>query len=45
LLILRAQGADERAIDAVVGCLIAAFAASFLDAAIHPDRVRIGYKA
>jgi hypothetical protein len=45
LLILRAQGADERAIVAVVGCLVAVFAASFLDAAIHPERVRIGYKA
>ena len=45
LLILRAQGADERAIVIVVGCLVAVFAASFLDAAIHPERVRIGYKA
>jgi hypothetical protein len=45
VLILRAQGADERAIVIVVGCLVAVFAASFLDAAIHPERVRIGYKA
>ncbi|TMK18454.1 MAG: hypothetical protein E6G65_12185 [Actinobacteria bacterium] len=45
LLILRARGADERAIVIVVGCLVAVFAASFLDAAIHPERVRIGYKA
>jgi 4-hydroxybenzoate polyprenyltransferase len=45
LLILRAQGADERAIVAVVGCLVAVFAVSFLDAAMHPERVRIGYKA
>ena len=45
LLILRAQGADERAIVIVVGCLVAVFAASFLDAAIRPERVRIGYKA
>ena len=45
LLILRAQGADERAIVIVVGCLVAVFAASFLDAAIHPERVRVGYKA
>jgi 4-hydroxybenzoate polyprenyltransferase len=45
LLILRAQGADERAIVTVVGCVVAVFAASFLDAAIHPERVRIGYKA
>jgi 4-hydroxybenzoate polyprenyltransferase len=45
LLILRAQGADERAIVTVVGCLVAVLAVSFLDAAIHPERVRIGYKA
>ena len=45
LLILRAQGAEERAIVAVVGCLVAVFAVSFLDAAMHPERVRIGYKA
>jgi 4-hydroxybenzoate polyprenyltransferase len=45
LLILRAQAADERTIVAIVGCLVAVFAVSFLDAAIHPERVRIGYKA
>ena len=45
LLILQAQDANERTIIAIVGCLVAIFAASFLDAAIHPGRVRIGYKA
>jgi hypothetical protein len=30
---------------AASGIVVAVLSASFLDAAIHPDRVRIGYKA
>jgi 4-hydroxybenzoate polyprenyltransferase len=44
LLFLLADGADDRAIVSIVGCLVAVFAASFLDAALHPEQVRIGYK-
>jgi 4-hydroxybenzoate polyprenyltransferase len=44
ILVLRSEGADDRAIVTIVGCLVSVFAASFLDAALHPDRVRIGYK-
>jgi 4-hydroxybenzoate polyprenyltransferase len=45
LLLLRGAGADERTTVTIVGCLVAVFAASFLDAALHPDQVKIGYKA
>jgi hypothetical protein len=45
VLILRGQSAGDRTLVTIVGCLIAVFAVSFLDAALHPERVRIGYKA
>ena len=45
LLLLRGVGADERTTATIVACLVAVFAASFLDAALHPEQVRIGYKA
>jgi 4-hydroxybenzoate polyprenyltransferase len=45
VLILRGQSADDRTLVTIVGCLIAVFVVSFLDAALHPERVRIGYKA
>jgi 4-hydroxybenzoate polyprenyltransferase len=46
LLVLRSEGADDCAMVTIVGCLVAVFAASFLDTALHPDRVRVrvGYK-
>jgi 4-hydroxybenzoate polyprenyltransferase len=44
-LLLKADGADQRTIVAILACVLSVFAVSFLDAAAHPDRVRIGYKA
>jgi 4-hydroxybenzoate polyprenyltransferase len=44
-LLLQADGADERTIVTILACLLCVFAVSFLDAALHPERVRIGYKA
>jgi 4-hydroxybenzoate polyprenyltransferase len=45
LLLLQAEGADERTIVTILACVLGVFAISFLDAASHPERVRIGYKA
>jgi 4-hydroxybenzoate polyprenyltransferase len=44
-LLLQADGADERTLVTILACLLGVFAISFLDAALHPGRVRIGYKA
>lgn len=44
-LLLRADGADDRAIVPILAWVLGVFAISFLDAALHPERVRIGYKA
>jgi 4-hydroxybenzoate polyprenyltransferase len=44
-MLLRADGADERTATMFLLALAAVFATSFLDAALHPERVRIGYKA
>jgi 4-hydroxybenzoate polyprenyltransferase len=44
-LLLQADGADDRTIVTILGCVLGVFAVSFLDAALHPERVRIGYKA
>jgi 4-hydroxybenzoate polyprenyltransferase len=45
VLLLRGSGADGWTTATIIGSLVAVFAASFLDAALHPERVRIGYKA
>jgi hypothetical protein len=45
LLILRAQGADERPFVTVVGCLGGGLRRVLPGCSIHPERVRIGYKA
>ncbi len=45
LLFLRSGGAHERTTEVFIACLLGVFAVSFLDAALHPERVRIGYKA
>jgi 4-hydroxybenzoate polyprenyltransferase len=44
-LLLQADGADGRTIVTILACVLGMFAVSFLDAALHPERVRIGYKA
>jgi 4-hydroxybenzoate polyprenyltransferase len=45
LLFLRSGGAHERTTEVFIASLLGVFAVSFLDAALHPERVRIGYKA
>lgn len=44
-LLLQADGADRQTIVAILAYVLGVFAVSFLDAALHPERVRIGYKA